>query len=95
LLNLLVDTPLQSFVVADNSQKGSNWDMFQPLIPPAFDNFRISDIGKTGLQMGSGKQAPSHDGRDIFNACQVVDELLISNSHWQPPAEMTSMCHQP
>jgi len=69
--------------------------LFQSLAPPAFDNFRISDIGETRLQMGSGKQAPPHDGRDIFDAGQMVDELLISNNHWQPLAEMISMSHQP
>lgn len=43
--------------------------LFQGLSPPAFDNFRISDIGETRIQMGSWKQAPSYDGRDIVDTC--------------------------
>ncbi len=68
--------------------------LFQSLTSSTFDNLRISDVGEVCVQPGSRKQTTTNDGRNIFDACQVIDILLISNGHREPLAEMISMCHQ-
>ncbi len=63
-------------------RKPMKWyKLFQCLTSSAFNDLRVGDINEVTVQVGPRKQTDPHDGGHIFDACKVVDKLLIPNSH--------------
>ncbi|KRC02556.1 hypothetical protein ASE26_18785 [Duganella sp. Root198D2] len=59
--------------------------VFETVLFPTFNNFLISYVFKI-LKVCTGQQSPLKNSRDVFEAGQMIDKLLLSNvRHLKPP----------